>query len=261
MPERHRDRQLLLDQLDHADVAEIALAEIEAREIPHHQRETLRRRLVEAELRLELLDELRIEPLRAAVFRIDGIGGGADLGPCAEIAAGGARYARAAPVSAPESCAMHALDRPAGRELHDHERDEQDAEQCRDHQQHAAGDIGAHGYFACSSLAALAGSNHQVSGAPRHSAAWSTGSRTGPNRRSSAKPCSSAESSNGRSAARDLARGRYCRASPASARQPPFRPAHRRPDRRSRQDCWSPWSWRSRSKSNFAASFPEFAGR
>ena len=48
--ERHRDRQLLLDQLQHADIAKIALAEIEAREIPHHQREALRRRLVEAEL-------------------------------------------------------------------------------------------------------------------------------------------------------------------------------------------------------------------
>ena len=42
----------------------------------------------------------------------------------------------------------HALDRPAGRELHDDKGDEQDAEQCRDHQQHTAGDIGAHGYFA-----------------------------------------------------------------------------------------------------------------
>src|SRR6185436_13115474 len=40
--ERHRNRQLLLDELDHADVAKIALAEIEARKIPHHQRETLR---------------------------------------------------------------------------------------------------------------------------------------------------------------------------------------------------------------------------
>src|SRR6202158_1245309 len=49
-PERHRDRQLLLDQLQHADIAKIALAEIEPREIPYHQREAFRRRLVADEL-------------------------------------------------------------------------------------------------------------------------------------------------------------------------------------------------------------------
>ncbi|MGY3294847.1 hypothetical protein ACVWWP_007914 [Bradyrhizobium sp. LM3.6] len=74
--ERDRDRQLLLDQLDHADIAEVALAEIEAGEIPHHQREPLGRRLVEAELHLQLLDEIGIEALRAAIFRVDGIAAG-----------------------------------------------------------------------------------------------------------------------------------------------------------------------------------------
>ncbi len=69
--ERDRHRHLLADQLEHADVAEVALAEIEARVVPQHQAEALQRRLVEAELLLELLDELRVEPLRAAVFRGD----------------------------------------------------------------------------------------------------------------------------------------------------------------------------------------------
>ena len=156
--ERHRDRQLLLDQLDHADVAEIALAEIEAGKIPHHQRKALRRRLVEAELLLELLDEIRIEPLRAAVFRIDGIGGGAGLRrPRAEIAAGGARYARGRAGIRAGELRDDALDRPAGRELHDHEGDEQDAEQCRDHQEDAAGDIGAHVLFRLLEFGGLGG--------------------------------------------------------------------------------------------------------
>ncbi len=50
------------------DVAEIALAEIEAGIVPEHQAEALERRLVEAELLLELCDEFRVEPLRAAIL-------------------------------------------------------------------------------------------------------------------------------------------------------------------------------------------------
>src|SRR4029453_11838440 len=95
--ERHRDRQVLLDQLEHADVAEIALAEIEAREIPHHQRKTLRRRLVEAELHFQLFDEFGIQSLCAAVFRADGgIGRRADLTALAEIAPAARNSRRAA---------------------------------------------------------------------------------------------------------------------------------------------------------------------
>ena len=143
-PERHRDRQLLLDQLQHADVAEIALAEIEAREIPQHQREAFRRRLVEAELLFQALDEIGIEPLRAAVFRPDGIAGRAGLAARAEIAAGRARNPRGAAGVGAAELRDHALHRPARRELHHHERHEQDPEQGRDHQQNAAGDVGAH---------------------------------------------------------------------------------------------------------------------
>ena len=42
------------DQREHGNVAEIALAEIEARIIPDHQEEALQRRLVEAELPFEV---------------------------------------------------------------------------------------------------------------------------------------------------------------------------------------------------------------
>jgi hypothetical protein len=87
-PERHRDRQFFLDQLQHADIAEIALAEIEPREIPQHQREAFRRRLVEAELLFQAFDELGIESLSAAVLRIDRVAGRADLIARAEITAG-----------------------------------------------------------------------------------------------------------------------------------------------------------------------------
>src|SRR5215475_1284149 len=71
--ERNRDRQLLLDELENGGVAKIALAEIEARVIPHHDEETLVGRLVEAELLLEALDEFGVEALRAAIFGGHGV--------------------------------------------------------------------------------------------------------------------------------------------------------------------------------------------
>src|SRR3984893_19472578 len=69
----------MLDQIDHLRVAEIALAEIEADVIPQHDEEALIGRLVEAELLFQLLDERGVEPARAAVFRVDGVGAGAAL--------------------------------------------------------------------------------------------------------------------------------------------------------------------------------------
>src|SRR5690606_11000554 len=54
-------------------VAEVALAEVEHEEALHHDEEPLVGRLVEAELLLELLYELRIEALRAAVFGCRGV--------------------------------------------------------------------------------------------------------------------------------------------------------------------------------------------
>src|ERR1700692_1375225 len=69
--ERDRYRQFFFDQLQHADVAEIALAEIEARIVPHHDEKTLIGRLVEAELLFQTLDELGIEALGAAIFRTE----------------------------------------------------------------------------------------------------------------------------------------------------------------------------------------------
>src|SRR4029077_1231991 len=68
---RDRHRQLLLDQLQHTDVAEITLAEIEADVVPQHDSEALIGRLVEAELLFELLDKFRIEALRAAILGRD----------------------------------------------------------------------------------------------------------------------------------------------------------------------------------------------
>ncbi len=67
--ERHRYWQLLLDQLQDADIAEIALSEVKANVVPEHQRKALVGRLIEAELLFKLLDELGIETLRATVLR------------------------------------------------------------------------------------------------------------------------------------------------------------------------------------------------
>src|SRR5215207_9176296 len=104
------------------------------------------RRLVEAELLLELADELRIEPLRAAVARRGRVRAGS-LGPrpgAAGEVAGPARDARRRAGVDALQLRDDALDRPAGRELHGDEGQEHDPEQRRDHQQHAAGDIGGH---------------------------------------------------------------------------------------------------------------------
>src|SRR5262249_56590009 len=76
--ERDRNGELLLDQLQHADIAKVALAEIKQQEVLDHQQEALVRRSVEAELLFQPLDEIGVQSLRAAVF-----GGG--------IAARGAR--------------------------------------------------------------------------------------------------------------------------------------------------------------------------
>src|SRR3972149_869868 len=56
-------------------------SEIETRVVPQHQAEALQRRLVEAELLLQLLDEFRIEALGAAVL-------GVEVGALAEILVG-----------------------------------------------------------------------------------------------------------------------------------------------------------------------------
>ena len=69
--ERDRDRQFLLDQREDGRVAVVALAEMEGRVVAHQNPEPLPRRLVEAILLLQFLDELRIEPLRAAIARGD----------------------------------------------------------------------------------------------------------------------------------------------------------------------------------------------
>ena len=82
------------------------------------------RRLVEAELHLELLDELRIETLRAAVFRCRGVDLRAALRRAAraEIAARArARDAGAGAGVGARQLRDHPLDRAAGGELHHHE--------------------------------------------------------------------------------------------------------------------------------------------
>ena len=132
----------------HRDVAEIALAEVEGEVALHHDEEALVGRLVEAELLLEALDELRIEALRAAIFRGDDVGGAlpelrlaavldsVSLPPppmreaMVEVAAGQLRD--------------DALDGSAGRELNDDEADQHDAEQRRYDQQQALEEIGGH---------------------------------------------------------------------------------------------------------------------
>ena len=113
--ERNRDRQFFLDQLQHADVAKIALAEIEADVVPHHDEKTLVGRLVEAELLFQAFDELRIEALGAAVFGIDvDLAAGGRRAAGAEIAAGRAGNARGGAGVVAGQLRDDALHRPPG---------------------------------------------------------------------------------------------------------------------------------------------------
>src|SRR5580704_1729907 len=187
--ERDRDRQLLLDELDHGDVAEIALAEIEARVVAEHDEKALIGRLVEAELLFQALDEFRVEPLGAAIFRIDVALGAGLHAARAEVAAGGAGDARGRPGIAAGELRDDALHRPAGGELHHDERHQHDPENRGDHEQNAADDVCGHfdpadictelrarsqeagqraaRYPGFTFFAVLPVSYHQVSGMPR----------------------------------------------------------------------------------------------
>ena len=246
--ERHRDRQLLLDQLQHADVAEIALAEIEAGEIPQHQRESAPAPACRSRTAFPgFLMKSGSSPCAPRYFELTASADGADLGARAEIAAGRARDARGAAGIGAGELRDHPLDRAAGRELHDDEGDEQDAEQRRDHQQNAAGDIGGHGLFRLLELARpCAASYHHDRPARRRRAyrgrlrrmaehvpigdrgAWS---------RTIAAP------SSGRRGTRDRS-ARQAIVSSARVSAPMILLDQRidRRDRRCRRDCWSPWS-------------------
>src|SRR5690606_25280907 len=119
----------LLDEVDHADIAEIAATEIESQIVPQHLAETFQRRLVETELLFQIGDELRVQPLRAAIFGIDRAAVDSAL---PEIAAT-ARKAVESVAALSGKLRDHPLDRTAGGELNDGEGNGHDAENRRDH--------------------------------------------------------------------------------------------------------------------------------
>ncbi len=141
--ERDRDRHLLLDEVQHRDVAEIAAPEIEAGIVPQHQAEALIGRLVEAELLFQLLDEGGIQPLRAAIFRGRRVAGRGALLHAAEITAAAGDALRGGRALAGQ-LGDDALHRAARRELHHHEGDQHDADDGRHHERNAADDVGEH---------------------------------------------------------------------------------------------------------------------
>ncbi len=141
MPSEIETGSFSLMSSKHRNVAIIASAEIEGRIIAHQNPEPLQRRLIEAVLLFQLLDEFRIEALRAAIARGDVAAGlrcaGADLAPAAAEPSGRALVNALQLRNRP-------LDRAAGHELHDREGNGHDAEDRRDHQQQPAQDVGEH---------------------------------------------------------------------------------------------------------------------
>ena len=69
MPSEIETGSFSLISSQHRHVAIIALAEIEGRIVAHQNPEPFQRRLVEAVLLFQLLDEFGIEALRAAIAR------------------------------------------------------------------------------------------------------------------------------------------------------------------------------------------------
>ncbi len=108
------------------------------------------RRLVEAELLFQFLDEFRVQPLRAAILRGGGIHAAAgNGGPAGKVAAlpgntGGGGHVIAGKLR------DHPLHRTAGGELHHHEGHQHDAEDGGHHEGDAAEDVGEHLVSGCS---------------------------------------------------------------------------------------------------------------
>ena len=193
-------------------------------EVPQHQEEALVGRLVEAELLFQLLMNSGSRPCAPRYFELTA---STCEPPCAaaraEVAARRAGDARGRAGVGAGELRDHALDRPAGRELHHHERHQHDAEQRRDHEQQAADDVGGHRSAFSSGACAVCIACHRarssfaalsriVPPGLRHAAGIArlcrAAGRTRPNRRSSATPCTSAESSSARRGSRGRARGR-----------------------------------------------------
>ena len=132
------------DQVDDRLVAEEAVAEVEAQIVPDHHAGSARRRLVEAVLPFELLDERGVEALARR-----GSGSPSPRRRPAGRPWAAARRRRRSPGRGPparwpwirEIIFSH---RPAGRRLDDDEVDHHDAEQRRQDQQEPAESIGQH---------------------------------------------------------------------------------------------------------------------
>src|SRR5690606_16108368 len=132
-PQGDGHRHLLDDQIDDAGITEKAVAEIEGQVALDHEPKALMGRLVEAVHALDLGDDLRIQPLGAAVAAAAG-----DLRVhAAGNTAGGALEAL--------EVGDHLFHRAARGGLDDQEVDQQDAEQGGNDQQQTPNDVGQHG--------------------------------------------------------------------------------------------------------------------
>ena len=118
--------------MQHGGVAKEAFAKIKSRVIADHFYEALMGRFVEAKLLVQFLDELLVETLRASVAGV----GRLHLRR-AHICAAAAEAACGARIHALQ-LRHDSLDRTARRELDDGERDQQNPEQRRDHQEDAS---------------------------------------------------------------------------------------------------------------------------
>src|SRR5690606_21379256 len=131
--EENRHRHPLDDQINNTEITEEAVAEIEGQVALDHEPEALMGRLVEAVHALDLGDDLRIQPLGAAVAAAAG-----DLRVhAAGNTAGGALEAL--------EVGDHLFHRAARGGLDDQEVDQQDAEQGGNDQQQTPNDVGQHG--------------------------------------------------------------------------------------------------------------------
>ena len=143
--QRDRHRHFFDHQVDHRDIAKIALAKVKADVVAQHEEEALERRLVEAELLLQLLDEFRVQPLRAAIFAARAFTAGLGGIAGAEVAAGFARNARGGRNISAGKLGNHLFHRPARGELNHQKTHRHDAKQGWHDKQQTTNEIGDHG--------------------------------------------------------------------------------------------------------------------
>ncbi len=127
-PERDRHRHFFKHQLGHINLAKIALAKVKLQVVDQHLAKTFQRRLIQAKLFFQLLNELRRQALTTSIAVV-----GFDHGAATGIPTTAGKALKH--VTTALKLRDHLLHRATGNKLHQGKIYHHDAKQCWDHQQ------------------------------------------------------------------------------------------------------------------------------